>query len=238
MTVDFLILDKPLVARLGDTSPWICEEADGEVDRIWREAQSLDECDLFNGTLLSADLIESGEISGRVVEYRYFYAQQQNHKLKERLGLRPLGVTGVMISPEGILFARRGARVFQDPGRWEVAPSGGVEQESFTASGFADLEEQVFRELEEETCIDRLHITSVSQFAYMQDTDTGVTDVVFLLHTSLRGKDIMEITSAAPRNEYSEFSVVPVGTMAAFCRENAVVESTSLIVENLVRNSV
>jgi hypothetical protein len=186
---------------------------------------------LFNGKLFNVDHLASDHITGHFVEYRLFNAQRLQPALFAHLQIRPLAVSGVVESPDGLVFGRRNIDLTTDPGRWELAPSGGLDFETCREDGEVDYMRQFYRELVEEVGIRESHVTGVTPFAIIEDTTTHVLDLCIAARTSLSAFQIREAFSQAS-DEYSELRLVPLSAIAQFAREegpNIVSATTELL---------
>lgn len=101
-------------------------------------------------------------------------------------GVTQFGVTGLLTSGQGdgrrVLLGQRGRETFLYPGRWELAPSGGVDapREGVRELSIEDLRRQMEREVHEELAIvaDGLHATPI---ALCHDRAAPSMDVIFAI---------------------------------------------------------
>jgi 8-oxo-dGTP pyrophosphatase MutT (NUDIX family) len=154
-----------------------------ELDARW-EALTAGNPRLFNGRILAflhADLA-SVRLRVCVDEYKRMAAQSRDGQR-----LTQFGVTGVLTAPDQaarpcVLLGRRSAATHIHPGRWELAPSGGVDapRPGTTQLSIAQISAQLERELAEETgvTIDGL---APNPIALCHDPDAPSMDVIFRL---------------------------------------------------------
>lgn len=206
-------------------------ELEAQVEALWAKEAERRGRPLFNGRLFSVDDLTSDHISGQFVEYRFFLAQRLEPALFGPLRIRPLAVSGVVESPDGLILGRRNSDLQTDPDKWELAPSGGLDPETCLVQGVVDYRRQFYRELVEEVGIDESRVTGVSPFTIIEDTTTHVLDLGIAACTDLRATQIGEAFSQAG-DEYSEIRLVSLSAVAQFVREegpNMVSVTTELL---------
>jgi hypothetical protein len=151
---------------------------------------------LFNGRILAFLRRDGDRIHARVESYQRMATQPLDEH-----AMTQLGVTGVLTAPgptgtRAVLLGRRSASTHVYPGRWELAPSGGVDAPPppVRRLTIADLRRQLGRELAEETGIDPagLHMTPA---ALCHDPGAPSMDVVFRV----------ELPAIPPRHATWEF---------------------------------
>lgn len=196
-----------------------------EVEQRWRAL-----CEgrprLFNGRTLLYLAFDQREatITACVAPYRHLAVQPQ-----VATGATQLGVTGLVTQGEGddrrVLLARRGPDTLAYPGRWEVAPSGGVDAppDGVRELTIDDLRLQLSRELHEEL---GLHIAASAAvpFALCHDPAAPSVDIVFSVH--LEGD-----RQAAVQNwEYDDLRWLPLrGGAAALASMDLIDPSCALL---------
>ncbi len=215
---------------LGAPPPAIAAEALARVAAIWR-AETAQRPRLFNGRLFSIAREEPERIEGWLAEYWLFLAQRREPALREQLQLRPLGVTGLLRCADGVVFGRRAAHVVQNPGAWELAPSGGIDGSALAADGRIDLARQLLAELAEETGIAPERVSRPPRpFAMVEDRTSGVAAIALSLQTDLRADDIWAAFAALEAREYDELEIVPDAAIGPFVdRIGALLSPASLI---------
>ena len=116
-----------LSAAVCASAPVLSADVAERVDAIWRAELQERGDSLLDGQLFSIGEIKDGVILGWLSEYRLFLAQQREPCLFPALRVRPLAVTGYVVCDDGVIIGKRAENVTQDPGSWELLPSGGVD---------------------------------------------------------------------------------------------------------------
>jgi hypothetical protein len=191
----------------------------GAVDDVW-QAETAKAPHLFDGPLFSIVAIEPDRILGRITSYRYLVGQRRDPRLRSALDVRPLGVTGILSCPDGIVFAQRALAVELDAGRWELAPSGSVDGAFRADDGAVDVRLQLLDELTDEIGLDAgLVSPSPQPFALVEDGETGITDLGLLMHTAADASSIGHAFAARPTREYQRHQVVRRAALGGFVTE-------------------
>lgn len=155
---------------------------------------------LFNGSMFSVSSIKREdnrlEVNAYTLSYKDFLAERHDPSI--RLGVRPIGVSGMSIVRDAhdtsyVVFARRKASVTQWPGRLELVPSGGIDARRAAADGIISYETQAVEELTEETGVSADKIVSIKGFALVYDTRERVYDICCQIQLSLRKEELEEI---------------------------------------------
>jgi hypothetical protein len=193
------------------------ESIDREVEELWQNEQKIRGPAVFNGSLLSAIEASSERILGRVVEYRLLIAQRARPELFEVLQVRPVAVSGLLECPDGIVFGRRAVTVTQDPGLWELVPSGGLDASRFTA-GEINYCSQILEELSEELGVGLESISRVVPFCLVEDLESHVLDIGIGMMSPLAAAALVGNQQAAGSKEYEEVRVVSRADLAEFIR--------------------
>jgi len=179
------------------------------VDGIWAEAKGLLHEALFDGPILS--LIQSSPSCLTVwpSSYRFALARLQ---LRELLGtapvVRPLGVTGLLLCPQGLVLGRRSATLAIAAGLWEPAPAGGLDR--------PDPAAVVLCELQEELGLAPDRIETIIACGLVEDLDSGIADIVFKLTTKASAAEILAAKFGNGCAEYDELAVVALDDIPDF----------------------
>lgn len=196
-----------VVSLMGESaiySPFL----ESEVNKIWANEQQRKAGLLFNGSIFSVREFTSEKIIGHQVEYRYFLAQRVRPDLFGGLRVFPLAVSGIFICDGGVIFGRRSSRNTQDGGRWELAPSGGIDTASLTSGDVIDYCGQLLLELNEELGIDASAVTSAVPFCLIHDDCAHVLDIGIALFSSLSAECVMQSFKRCSAREYSAICIV------------------------------
>jgi hypothetical protein len=190
-----------------------------DVEQVW-QAERSKASHLFDGPLFSILAMERRHILGWITSYRYLVAQRRDPRLRSALNIRPLGVTGILRCPEGIVFAQRALAVELDAGRWELAPSGSVDGAFRSGDGAIDVRVQLLDELADEIGLDPGMIDQMPQpFALVEDSESGVADLGLFMQTAADAGAIAHAFAARPTREYQRQQVVRPSALGKFVGE-------------------
>jgi hypothetical protein len=204
---------------LGASPPAVPPDEFERVEEIWRNEKVRRGDALFNGQLFSVQYACSSSIIGCLAEYKFFLAQRRDPSLWRALCIRPLAVQGVLLCADGVVFGLRADHVEQDAGQWELVPSGAIDGSTRKPDGSIDLVQHVLVELVEETGIGAVEMKSPPRaFAMVNDADTHVSDVGFILRTSLSKVDVMIAFASLENREYVALEIIPIAQLAEFIK--------------------
>ena len=170
-------------------------EYEEQVAALWRQSCERDPT-LFDGRLMMVAESRGGTMILHEARYRHYLAGRVDPALGRAMGLRALGVSGVLSCPDGLVFGRR-AQVADHRGMWELVPSGGAES--------ANLKEQILKELEEEIGLGVEQAMAGDPLGLVEGD--GLIDAVLPLSTSLRAAEIEEIHAERGSDEYDRLYV-------------------------------
>lgn len=190
-------LDPEFRITLGE-SPNLSVELEKSVNDIWNSNLRLG-ARFFDGPIYSVVEFSERNIEVIKLSYRYLFARRRDGTLSEKLSVRPLAVTGMLCCADGFVVGLRGDRVAVDMGKWELLPSGGLEQ--------LNPRMQVLHELEEELGISPNHISEVTPLGMAYDSGDDVFDIVFKLVTGLSGAEIFKLFETMPAPEHAKIAV-------------------------------
>jgi hypothetical protein len=203
--------------RLGAIRPSPPSEVLDRVEAIWEAEKAKRPKALFNGSLFSIDDMGATEITGWLAEYRWFLAQRRDPALRPFLRVNPLGVTGVLCCADGVVLGRRAGNVEMDAGLWELAPSGGVDGSVMDANGEIDLRGHLLTELNEEIGVSEAKVTAPPQpVLSIEDKSSYVTDIAFIIETSMSGQKIIRHFEGIENREYVELNIIPVSNLLQY----------------------
>jgi len=155
--------------------------ATAEMERRWASLSSQNSR-LFNGRILAfLEADATGQrLTARVERYKRMATQTIDGD-----AMTQLGVTGIVTAPgpdgsRRVLLGKRSADTHVYPGRWELAPSGGVDapEPGVARLSIADIRRQLERELVEETGVEPGGLT-MDPVALCHDPGAPSMDVVF-----------------------------------------------------------
>ena len=181
------------------------------IDEIWSEEQlsaAGRSGGLFNGQLFCVDNFTTDMMVGYFADYKELVAQIRQPELFDSLGLTPLGVCGFLMCQGKLLLGKRGDQVTHYPGWWELAPSGGVDDDFIGSDDSVDIIAQFGQEFEEEIGLPADALINLRQRALILDQKTGVYDLC------IGGEclcDVEQLLSTHRQNgskEYSELALI------------------------------
>jgi 8-oxo-dGTP pyrophosphatase MutT (NUDIX family) len=194
------------------------------VEREWKVARA-ERPELVDGQIFSVDRIALPDISGAFVPYRFFVAQCRLPSIYSTLLVQPLGVTGrVTTTDQRLVFGRRSHHTTQDPGRWELAPAGGVDASARTDSERVDPEVSLYSELHEELGVGPADVARSRLAGVVVDPVSHVHELVYDVTVTLSAAEVDARARAARDSEHVEFeyldregaaAALPHGQLAA-----------------------
>ena len=176
--IDVYAIDEALDVRAAATPPTLSESLQRAVDGLWNAARAR-RPSLHDGSLFSVARRTDDRIVGSFVPYRHWIAQRADPTLADVLRVQPLAVTGLTRVDGGVLLGKRARDTTQDPGCWELVPSGGLDE---TSRGDGDCvlpQKQLLAELNEELNVSPGWVTSATPCLLVHDRLDGVWDIVF-----------------------------------------------------------
>jgi len=156
------------------------------VEELWEQERRV-RPGLVDGSMISVTAVDGNRVETRPCPYRLFVARERDTALRERLGVRALGVSGALIvngedGGRSVLLGRRSAYVTEHAGAWELVPSGGIEPELAGPDGVVDVVSALLAELEEEVGLPHDTVVEVSPLGLVHDVAQDVYDVCLALH--------------------------------------------------------
>jgi hypothetical protein len=209
-------LDADLVIEAVADVPKPRADIERQIEAIWVAEQARRSTPMVNGALFSLISQSPGRLTGGFVEYRWFIAQQQAPGLFEHTRVRPLAVSGLLLCADGVVFGRREMASTQHPGRWELAPSGGVDRSCLRGDGTVDYVAKLLEELAEETGCPATAVTAGEPFVLVEDVESRVFDIGVELRTEMGGAEIIKRHGDISNREYTALEVVPLTELADF----------------------
>lgn len=187
-------------------SPVLPGDIEARIDALWAAARQRT-AGLFNGPLLSLADYKPDRVTVRRMEYRHLVAALAEPDLAETIGLRPLGVTGLLTCAEGLVVGRRSTSVATCPGLWEPVPAG-----TFDSPDPAAL---ILRELAEEVGIAADAVAAPQPVCLFVD-HTGQHDIVYRLPCRLPWSEIRAAYGRRGTAEHDALEVVAEEDWSAF----------------------
>lgn len=201
-------------------TPLLSGELEEEIENLWQVERARRGGVLFNGQILSATEIAPTHVAGYFVQYRYLIAQRCRPGLFDKLGVRPVGVSGLLSCSDGFVFGRRAESTTFDAGLVELAPSGGVDASGRGNDGRVDYKTQILTELFEEIGISRDNVAELTPFCVVEDINSHVVDIgIAMTAPTLSAKTILHSHDLADSKEYEELRIIPGKHLTEFIEE-------------------
>lgn len=185
----------------------------GRIDAIWADERRKRGDRLCNGPIYSLVEHRADRLLIQPAEYRHAVARRCAPELAVAgLAIRSLAVTGLLLCADGLVLGRRGAGVAADAGLWEPAPAGGLSR--------PDPVGQILEELHEELGLEPARIVRHDACGLVEDTESGVIDIVFRLQTTATAEEIRGAHAAHATDEYAALVILPSSALAGFLQAN------------------
>jgi len=216
----------------GAEAPALPSALEAEVTAIWNPERAR-RYGLVDGRIFSVERFSAARIEGRYIPYRCLVAQRADPTLFTDLRVRPLAVSGVLTCKGGIVFGRRAADVADDPGRWELVPSGGVSPDSVGSGSRIDLGRQIRVELDEEVGLKSADVSSLKVICAVEDDKTHVIDVGIAIVSPLISAEVLARHERNVSREYAELAVVARRNLSEFVAARAVIPVSRVLLEQV-----
>ncbi len=202
--------------RAEPTPPPLPDSLSAKVAALWDAEKARRGVQLFDGLVFSVVSLAPERITGHFAPYRHLIAQRASPDLFAALRVRPLGVSGVLVSSDGVVFGRRAAWVTDNAGCWELVPSGSIDPECVEGSGRVSLHRQTLAELTEEVGLVAKDVTVSDPFCAIESDETHIVDIGMTLTTSLTKGEVRVRQARLVRPEYSELAIVTTSEIPRF----------------------
>ncbi len=181
-----------------------------QVEAFWEQRPPT----VFNGSLLihRQTLVSDNHIrlTGTFTEYKFYFAQRHGMEL----GLTTIGVSGLIILNEQVIFARRSPHMTGYPNMLELVPSGTIDNAVALANGTVDFVTKIKQEFEEEVGLPQHCIQKVTPFAVTYDSHDSSYDILCRLDVETTLDAIL--TGLKQSDEYTEPIPVPLDQVEAW----------------------
>lgn len=181
-------------------------DIDAQVDAVWARAIE-QHPGLFDGAVLRVVSCDEKFLHCAPISYRYFYAQQTEHSLRDALQLVCVGVSGLVTMDDQVLVGTRSAFVTQCPNLFELVPSGSLPAPTPKDTTDAiDYRQQLLIELHEETGIPKESVEKIAPFLLVRDETDAVVDVC--CSVGLKNLDMQDLLQGSRSDEYAELALI------------------------------
>jgi len=176
-----------------------------KLEEVWEQEKTKLHGRLYDGVIFSLASVDNQRIVIRQATYSLLWVQRLRPDWwPTDFGVRPVGVTAVLICGDHVVFGKRAA-VASHAGLWEPAPSGSLQAPDPVA--------QVHAELSEELGLPRTALQALELRGLVDDGE--VVDLVFRADSGSEG---CERIRAHRSPEYSEIALVPRLDVESFLR--------------------
>lgn len=199
-----------------------------ELDTFWVE-QTTKRPSLYNAPLLTLEFISKKSLVTTWRSYSEYLASRAEVIPNPII---PVGVSGVLSYKSKLLIGRRSPEVTSYPEYLELVPSGGISGDGKNI----DFEEQLRRELREETKFTDHDIQSLHPLCFIYDSNDPCFDIVMQINLdpSIQVEDILNrITS---NEEYSTLSFIKLDTLASLLNDpkEKIVPTSIAIIQGII----
>jgi hypothetical protein len=201
--------------------PALSTALEAVIDCRWAGAQARMRGRLFNGLVFSADTMTADLVTGHWTEFRRIVAQMDRPDLFAELHVRPLAVNGALHGPDGVAFGQRQAGAVYQPGQWQLAPAGSVDDGAARPGGTVDVLAAVLAELREEFGGRPASARDPRPLAIVEHAGSHVLDLGITLRTALAAGQIRATHAASGNGEYPALEVVAMADLPDFLSREA-----------------
>lgn len=196
-----------------DRLPLLPAALEAECAAIWGAARARLGERLFNGPIFGLAACRPERLSLRRLDYRLLLAARDRPAVAAALGARALGVSGVLLSPDGVVLGRRAHTLAVEPGCWEAAPAGSLDRPDPLAL-LAD-------ELQEELGLGAADITATRPLGLAHDQAADRYELLVKVTTDLDAAALGRRHRSGGSGEYDTIAVVAPAALAAFLARTA-----------------
>jgi hypothetical protein len=205
-------------------------EIRSEIDALWA-ATVAQRPNLFDGPILTVVSPPGNHLCLARASYRHLMAARRSPVMAGLLNLRPLAVSGILTCSHGVVLGQRSKDVTQGAEQWELVPSGGLKPSP--DGGVPDVRAQILKELEEETGLGPDQVAAGQPIGMIEDTDSGVIDIVIPLSTQSLTSQILAAHETLGSSEYSGLQICPTSRIRS--SGLSLLPETKAIIETWIR---
>ena len=190
------------------TTP-VTRDTQERIDTLWERERAKGGL-LFDGFVLSQVERRGSRWVCAYVPYRHWVAQRRSEPLGALLEVQPVAVAAVLRCRDGLVVGRRSDQLHQEPGRWELAPSGTIDPRARVGARRVSAQAQLFLELEEELGVRGIDVRVMRPFALAESAAQRTSELVFDVEVSLSFARLRAACAALGRGEYSELRCLSI----------------------------
>lgn len=185
-----------------------------EVDALWARIVAEKGDAVFDGQLMGvvgpslADQVSTGTVRFQQHRFRYHAAKLAKPSLNDALKLRSCGVLGLLRLADGrLIMGKRNDTVLIDPGCWQFAPTGAVDERAAPEPGPVDIIGQIIIEAEEELGISAEVLTDLRVVGCASSADRGVHNLIVSGTVTMSEGELYEAFARRPDPELVDLSL-------------------------------
>ena len=188
---------EPFVIQEIPSDGCFSSEIKERVEVLWnRESSHYHNSKVFHVLEVQEDLIQ-----GSFIEYKYLFAQKRDPLLQQLFYVKPLAVSGIVVTESSLLVGRRSSRTLQYPAYYETPPSGSIDTRA-RQKGLINPLLTLQHELTEECHIPLAFIKKIAFLGLFFDDKEMVYDLGYSIHINESDKQLVPRRTA----EYSELA--------------------------------
>lgn len=209
-----------------------------EVETAWQFAREKNS-NLFDGTVFNFDGVVEGSIRIQRIDYSIFYVKNLYPELLKDFEISVLAISGITVIGDKILFGRRSNRVSQFRRKWEMVPSGTLEDvPGLNFSLKQSAVRQLRSEFQEETSLESSCLKNIMLFGLLVDPRAHTADLILSAEIQpsyfQESQKIKKLTTS----EYSSFKLVSLRYLGLFSSTHLNMVPTSRFLLRFLKSSL
>ncbi len=183
-------------------------------EAIWRE-ETARLPSLYNGRIFSVERLEGSLAVGFFAPYMWHVAQFRQPELFEHFRVRSLAVSGLVQAAGHVVFGLRRRDLVVEPGLWESAPTGTIDDTRLNPDGSPCWRAQFLAELAEELGLSA-RAEALTSVALVEDTVTHIIELGVAVSLPVGPDGVLAAFVGVDKPEHDQLSIVPVADVNRF----------------------
>ncbi len=218
-----------------DTSKTLSSALNTRVQQIWDIACAKNPR-LFNGSFVNCTGFDDHNMYCKIIPYSHFYAQLADASLKDELQINAAAVSGVCTIVGKFLMGKRSQSLSQQPGWYELLPSGGLDPDKKKEDGSIDFFSQLKSELHEESGFSSDLIEEMNLLGIIFNFQDDIVDICVEMKLS---SDALKIDLAQnDTNEYEKLFWLDKKEVLDFIQSEPLIVPTSRTLLNMQQSQL